>query len=207
MLLHQFLLTQLASGVTTNERISLIKLEGGDAQARGGGSGGVALEDRRRSLHTREARPPGALHTTPGGPFNTQMPFALFPLDRSVSGRMDRALGEPSGHGPYLPTLARLTALCRGAQKYLAPFAETKAPALPYAPLLLPYAPLLLPYAPLLLPHAPTHPTHPTHPACNPTHPACSPTHPTCNPTHPACSPTHPTCNPMHPACSPTHPS
>ena len=39
VLLHQFLLTQLASGVTTNERISLIKLEGGDAQARGGGSG------------------------------------------------------------------------------------------------------------------------------------------------------------------------
>ena len=37
VLLHQFLLTQLASGVTTNERISLIKLEGGDAQARGGG--------------------------------------------------------------------------------------------------------------------------------------------------------------------------
>jgi hypothetical protein len=36
VLLHQFLLTQLASGVTTNERISLIKLEGGDAQARGG---------------------------------------------------------------------------------------------------------------------------------------------------------------------------
>ena len=35
VLLHQFLLTQLASGVTTNERISLIKLEGGDAQARG----------------------------------------------------------------------------------------------------------------------------------------------------------------------------
>ena len=36
VLLHQFLLTQLASGVTTNERISLIKLEGGDAQAGGG---------------------------------------------------------------------------------------------------------------------------------------------------------------------------
>ena len=33
VLLHQFLLTQLASGVTANERISLIKLEGGDAQA------------------------------------------------------------------------------------------------------------------------------------------------------------------------------
>ena len=93
------------------------------------------------------------------------MPFALFPLDRSVSGRMDRALGEPSGHGPYLPALARLTQLCRGAQKYLAPFAETKAPALPNSPLLLPYAPHLLPHAPYtprlqpypsnLQPHAP----------------------------------------------------
>ena len=87
------------------------------------------------------------------------MPFALFPLDRSVSGRMDRALGEPSGHGPYLPALARLTQLCRGAQKYLAPFAETKAPALPYSPVLLPAC-------------------SPTHPTCNPMHPACSRTHP-----------------------------
>ena len=109
----------------------------------------------------------------PGGHFNTQMPFALFPLDRSVSGRMDRALGEPSGHGPYLPALARLTQLCRGAQKYLAPFAETKAPTLPNSPLLLPYAPHLLP-------------THPTHPACSPTHPTCNPMHPACSRTHPA---------------------
>ena len=72
------------------------------------------------------------------------MPFALFPLDRSVSGRMDRALGEPSGHGPYLPALARLTALCRGAQKYLAPFAETKVPP---ATLLTPPATLRTPPA------------------------------------------------------------
>ena len=42
VLLHQFLLTQLASGVTTNERISLIKLEGGDAQARE--EGGIRKE-------------------------------------------------------------------------------------------------------------------------------------------------------------------
>ena len=166
VLLHQFLLTQLASGVTTNERVSLIKLEGGDAQAGGGIPGGAALVDIRPSLRTREAVPPGALHTTPGGPFNIQMPFALFPLDRSVSGRMDRALGEPSGHGPYLPALERLTQLCRGAEKYLAPFAETKAPALPYLPLLLPHAPytprlqprapLLQPYPPRLVPCAPT---------------------------------------------------
>ena len=72
------------------------------------------------------------------------MPFALFPLDRGVSARMDRALGEPSGHGPYLPALARLAALCRGAQKYLAPFAETKAPP---ATLLTPPATLRIPPA------------------------------------------------------------
>ena len=107
------------------------------------------------------------------------MPFALFPLDRSVSGRMDRALGEPSGHGPYLPALARLTQLCRGAQKYLAPFAETKAPALPNSPLLLPYAPHLLPHAPYtprlqpcpsnLQPHAPRLQPYPSRlPPCTP---------------------------------------
>ena len=52
--------------------------------------------------------------------------FALYPLDRSVSQKMELALGEPAGHGPYLPALSRLTALCRNAQPYLAPFAETK---------------------------------------------------------------------------------
>ncbi len=46
VLLHQFLLTQLASGVTANERISLIKLEGGDAQACG------IRSPSRSSLHT-----------------------------------------------------------------------------------------------------------------------------------------------------------
>ena len=95
------------------------------------------------------------------------MPFALFPLDRSVSGRMDRALGEPSGHGPYLPALARLTQLCRGAQKYLAPFAETKVPVSPYAPLLLPHAP----YTPRLQPY-PSHLPPCTPPAALPTPPS-----------------------------------
>jgi len=101
----------------------------------------VPLLDRRPSLHTREARPSGPFARRLG-PYNTQMPFALFPLDRSVSARMDRALGEPSGHGPYLPALERLALLCRGAQKYLAPFAETKAPP---ATFLLRHAPHLPP--------------------------------------------------------------
>ena len=108
------------------------------------------------------------------------MPFALFPLDRSVSGRMDRALGEPSGHGPYLPALARLTQLCRGAQKYLAPFAETKVPVSPYAPLLLPHAPYtprLQPCPSNLQPHAPRLQPYPSRlPPCTP--PAAVPTPP-----------------------------
>ena len=91
------------------------------------------------------------------------MPFALFPLDRGVSARMDRALGEPSGHGPYLPALARLAALCRGAQKYLAPFAETKAPPAtlrtPPATLSNPSATLrTLPATPCTLPATPRTP-------------------------------------------------
>ena len=146
VLLQQFLQTQLASGASANERISLVKLEA---------AGGAKSWE-----NDRDAAP---------------MPFALFPLGVSVSRKLQVVylplllshlshrshrshrshlshlsspvlsslpllspplpppppppqleLGEPKGHGPYLPALRQLLGLCKAARPYLAPFAETK---------------------------------------------------------------------------------
>ena len=54
------------------------------------------------------------------------LPFALFPLDASLGGRISAALAdEPRGHGPYLPALSRLIELVSLAAPHLVPHAKT----------------------------------------------------------------------------------
>ena len=53
------------------------------------------------------------------------LPFALFPLDASLSDRIADSLGEPHSHGPYLPALRLLARLVELVAPYLLPRAKT----------------------------------------------------------------------------------
>ena len=58
--------------------------------------------------------------------FENALPFALFPLDLSLVPRIEAALDEPRGPGPFLPALRRLNELVEQSERHLVERARTQ---------------------------------------------------------------------------------
>ena len=80
-----------------------------------------ALEKDRVSLIKIQAPPRDAAEAAAFKP----VPFALFPMSASLERKLDEAVGQPAGAGPYLPALEQLVQLVKLADPYLSPYATT----------------------------------------------------------------------------------